>query len=100
MQRLIDSVDCELSYRSILVSAASHVPRHLLHKCVTTLGGLHEDELLVERQEVQYYEKMEVRDIHNDMPLAAACQTDVERFCGNIKSGAGFKSGCAALLRC
>ena len=39
------------------------------------------------RQEVQYYEKMEVRDIHNDMPLAAACQNDVEKFCSNIKSG-------------
>ena len=40
------------------------------------------------RQEVQYYEKMEVRDIRNDMPLAAACQDDVERYCKDIKSGA------------
>ena len=38
-------------------------------------------------QEVQYYEKMEVRDIHNDMPLAAACQMDVEKHCKDIKSG-------------
>ena len=44
---------------------------------------------------MQYYEKMEVRDIHNDMPLAAACQTDVERWCSNIKSGAAVDSGCA-----
>ncbi len=47
------------------------------------------------RQEVQYYEKMEVRDIHNDMPLAAACQTDVDKFCKDIKSGAS-----AALCDC
>ena len=31
---------------------------------------------------------MEVRDIHNDMPLAAACQMDVDKFCKDIKSGA------------
>ena len=37
---------------------------------------------------MQYYEKMEVRDIHNDMPLAAACQMDVDKFCKDIKSGA------------
>lgn len=39
-------------------------------------------------QEVEYFEKMEVRDFHNDVLLAEACRTDVERLCAAAKRGA------------
>lgn len=39
-------------------------------------------------QEVEYFEKMEVRDFHNDILLAEACRTDVEQHCKKAKRGA------------
>ena len=39
-------------------------------------------------QEVEYFEKMEVRDFHNDILLAEACRTDVDAHCKKAKRGA------------
>ncbi len=38
-------------------------------------------------RQVFYYEKMEVSDFNNDVILAAACRTDVDKFCKDVKPG-------------
>lgn len=37
--------------------------------------------------EVFYFLKMEVNDFRNDVILAEACRTDVERYCKNVQPG-------------
>lgn len=37
--------------------------------------------------EVFYFLKMEVNDFRNDIILAEACRTDVERYCKNVQPG-------------
>jgi len=41
------------------------------------------------KQEVLYFEKMEVTDFRNDVILAASCRTDVDKFCPNVDPGEG-----------
>jgi Cysteine rich repeat len=38
-------------------------------------------------KEVEYFEKMEIRDFRNDIILAEACRADVESMCANVKPG-------------
>lgn len=45
-------------------------------------------------KEVYYYQKMEVSNYKNDIILAEACRSDVDRFCYNIPAGA---CGCACM---
>ena len=46
------------------------------------------------KKEVYYYEKMEVSNYNNDILLAEACRTDVEKFCNNIEAGEGRVHKC------
>ncbi len=39
-------------------------------------------------QEVEYFQKMEVTDFHNDSILAEACRGDLEAHCAKIQPGA------------
>lgn len=48
-------------------------------------------------KEVYYYQKMEVSNYKNDIILAEACRSDVDRFCYNIPAGA---CGCACMHAC
>jgi len=36
---------------------------------------------------VEYFQKMEVRDFHNDVILAEVCRTDVDKHCRKIEPG-------------
>ena len=65
----------------------------LARPCVQVCGGTvlrclteHSDQIKSEacQKEVFYFEKMEVSDFRNDVILAAACRTDVEKFCKDI----------------
>lgn len=38
-------------------------------------------------QEVEYFQKMEVRDYHNDLILAEVCRHDVLKHCKKVGSG-------------
>ena len=49
------------------------------------------------KKEVFYFIKMEVRDFRNDVILAEACRTDVDKHCANVEPGAP-PAGCLALL--
>lgn len=42
--------------------------------------------------EVFYFEKMEVTDFRNDVLLAEACRSDVDKYCKHVEPGAGSKS--------
>ncbi|KAG2452551.1 hypothetical protein HYH02_002788 [Chlamydomonas schloesseri] len=46
------------------------------------------------KKEVYYYEKMEVSNFKNDILLAEACRSDVEKFCNNIEAGEGRVHKC------
>ncbi|GFR46876.1 hypothetical protein Agub_g8517 [Astrephomene gubernaculifera] len=46
------------------------------------------------KQEVLYFEKMEVSNYHNDVILAAACRDDVQKFCAEVESGEGRMHEC------
>lgn len=37
--------------------------------------------------QVFYFEKMEVNDFRNDVLLAEACRTDVDKYCKHIEPG-------------
>ena len=39
------------------------------------------------QDEIFYFEKMEVNDFRNDVLLAEACRTDVEKLCKNVQPG-------------
>lgn len=39
------------------------------------------------QKEVLYFEKMEVSNYNNDVILAAACKSDVEKLCANVEPG-------------
>ena len=39
--------------------------------------------------EIFYFEKMEVNDFRNDVLLAEACRSDVDRFCKTVQPGEG-----------
>lgn len=41
------------------------------------------------KDEVFYFEKMEVTDYRNDVILAEACRTDVEKYCKGVAPGKG-----------
>ena len=49
------------------------------------------------KKEVFYFIKMEVRDFRNDVILAEACRTDVDKHCANVEPGAP-PAGCLGLL--
>ena len=40
--------------------------------------------------EVFYFEKMEVSDFRNDVLLAEACRTDVDKYCRHVEPGQNF----------
>lgn len=40
------------------------------------------------KNEVYYFEKMEVSNFNNDVILAAQCRGDVEKFCKDVEPGA------------
>ena len=40
------------------------------------------------RQEVLYYRLMEVSDFRNDVILAEACRSDVDKYCRDVEPGA------------
>ncbi|BDA41257.1 probable Golgi apparatus protein 1 [Coccomyxa sp. Obi] len=44
--------------------------------------------------EVFYFEKMEVNDFRNDVLLAEACRTDVDKYCKHIEPGEGRVHQC------
>lgn len=46
------------------------------------------------KQEVLYFQKMEVTDYRNDVILAAACRADVDKLCANIEPGEGRVHEC------
>jgi len=46
------------------------------------------------KQEVVYFEKMEVTDFRNDVILAAACRADVEKHCPDVEPGEGRVHEC------
>ena len=39
------------------------------------------------QDEIFYFEKMEVNDFRNDVLLAEACRTDVDKHCKNVQPG-------------
>lgn len=46
------------------------------------------------QEEVFYYQLMEVTDFRNDVILAEACRTDVEKFCKDVEPGEGRVHTC------
>ncbi len=44
------------------------------------------------KKEIFYFQKMEVSDYRNDVPLANACRVDVDTLCKNVQPGALVKS--------
>ena len=40
------------------------------------------------QDEVFYFEKMEVNDFRNDVLLAEACRSDVDKYCRHVEPGA------------
>lgn len=46
------------------------------------------------QKEVLYFEKMEVSNYNNDVILAAACKSDVEKLCANVEPGEGRVHNC------
>lgn len=46
------------------------------------------------KQELLYFQKMEVRDFRNDVILAEACRQDVDHFCASVKPGDGKVHQC------
>ncbi len=44
------------------------------------------------QKEVLYFEKMEVSNYNNDVILAAACKSDVEKLCANVEPGKAARS--------
>eukprot|EP00798_Chlamydomonas_sp_ICE-L_P014061 gene14061-20002_t len=46
------------------------------------------------QKEVFYFEKMEVNNYNNDVILAAACRTDVDKFCAEVEAGEGRVHEC------
>lgn len=42
------------------------------------------------QEEVFYYQLMEVTDFRNDVILAEACRTDVEKYCKDVEPGEGL----------
>ncbi len=50
--------------------------------------GAAEEAGLCEQDEVFYFEKMEVNDFRNDVLLAEACRSDVDKFCKHTEPGA------------
>lgn len=45
------------------------------------------------QEEVFYYQLMEVTDFRNDVILAEACRTDVEKYCKDVEPGEGLFLG-------
>lgn len=56
---------------------------------VSTILQEKQDNITVEacKEEVFYFELMEVKDFRNDVILAEACRTDVEDYCKNVEPG-------------
>lgn len=52
------------------------------------------------KDEVFYFVKMEVSDFQNDIVLAEACKTDVEKLCGQVEPGEGRMLECLQSNRC
>ena len=50
--------------------------------------GAAEEAGLCEQDDVFYFEKMEVNDFRNDVLLAEACRSDVDKFCKHTEPGA------------
>eukprot|EP00798_Chlamydomonas_sp_ICE-L_P010489 gene10489-8455_t len=46
------------------------------------------------KQEVNYFEKMEVSNFRNDIILAEACRDDVENYCATVEAGEGRVHKC------
>lgn len=46
------------------------------------------------KEEVLYFQRMEVSDYRNDVPLAEACREDVGKYCQNIEPGGGRIIAC------
>lgn len=46
------------------------------------------------RNEVLYYQRMEVLDFENDVMVAEACHKDVDKFCKNVLQGVGRMHEC------
>ncbi|KAK9838535.1 hypothetical protein WJX81_005974 [Elliptochloris bilobata] len=46
------------------------------------------------KDEVFYFEKMEVNDFRNDVLLAEACRSDVDKFCKHVEPGEGRVHQC------
>ena len=59
-----------------------------LHKRLGSHPGLGARVGLGAQDEVFYFEKMEVNDFRNDVLLAEACRSDVDKFCRHVEPGA------------
>lgn len=59
-----------------------------LHMGLGSHPGLGASLGLVAQDEVFYFEKMEVNDFRNDVLLAEACRSDVDKLCRHVEPGA------------
>jgi len=90
---------CRLNFRlnqacegDLAVLCAAECSYSANHDC----GGMglrclqsHQDEITTEecKKEIFYFEKMEADDYRNDVLLAEACRTDVEKHCKKVTPG-------------
>ena len=92
---------CRLNYR-LSVACEQDVDSLCAQECHSSMGqscGGRVLRCLTEKQEqlssqackdeVFYFEKMEVNDYRNDVILAEACRTDVDKLCKKVPRGAG-----------
>lgn len=63
-----------------------------VYRCLTDKADSIKNEAC--KKEVAYFEKMEVNNFENDIILAEACRSDVEKFCSSVEPGEGRVHKC------